>query len=129
MKFLNGVNTQVADQFFSHLLNFVCTFRNTSGIRAPIWIFLIIHQWNVKKEAKLNNSIPNAQQLIRNPKLNDAMVFQSGRRPLSCKSKKRFRLLVDECKANLLKPWSQLGRNVHLKGVQRSHNKLKRKRP
>ena len=33
---LNGVNTQVAEQFFSHLLNFVFIFRNTNAVRAPL---------------------------------------------------------------------------------------------
>ena len=56
---LDGVNTQVAEQFFSHLLNFVCTFRNTSTIRAPLWILLILHNWNLKKEQKLNNTVPS----------------------------------------------------------------------
>ena len=126
---LKGVNTEVAEQFFSHLLKFVCTFRNTNAIRAPIWILLIIHQWNLKKEAKLNNSLPNAQQLVSNPKLNQEKKFYSCRRLLSNKSKNRFNLLVDECRAKLLKPWSLEGMEVQQRAVQRRFNKRKRKRP
>ena len=76
-KALNGVNTQVAEQFFSHLLKFVFTFRNTSSIRAQIWILLIIHQWNLKKEVKLNNTIPTKQQIRKVPMLKDVNVFKT----------------------------------------------------
>ena len=43
-KELDGVNTEVAEQFFSHLLHFVFTFRNTSTVRAPLWMMLILYQ-------------------------------------------------------------------------------------
>lgn len=43
-KELNGVNTKVAEQFFSHLLKFVKLFTNTTPERAKFSILLIILQ-------------------------------------------------------------------------------------
>ena len=122
---LNGVNTQVAEQFFSHLLKFVFTFRNTSSIRAQIWILLIIHQWNLKKEVKLNNTIPTKQQILKVSMLKDVNVFKTWHVSVSKKSKKRINMISDKLKLKLLKPWGGSKLKVN---IQAKKQKFKRKR-
>ena len=103
---MKGVNTQVDEQFFSHLLQFVFTFRNTSATRAPLWILLIQHQWNLKKESKLNNSIPSKEQLKLVPSLKSHKVFYCAKRPISEKSCTLIKTMYSKLKNRLLKPWS-----------------------
>ena len=102
---LKNVNTEVAEQFFSHLLRFVHTFRNTSAIRAPIWILLIVHQWNLKKEVKLNNSLPTKTQIKNDPSLGHIKSFRTWEIPSSKRSKHRLTNMKNEFKDKLLKPW------------------------
>ena len=102
---LNAVNTQVAEQFFAFLLKFVVTFRNTSAIRAPVWISLIQHQWNLKKEAKINNSLPTKKQMKQKRNVNLTNGFICSRRPVSEKSKARLVALHGKLRRRLLEQW------------------------
>ena len=60
---LKGVNTECAEQYFARLLKFVTLFKNTSLARAPIWLMIIQHEWNVCKEARINNSAPSKKMV------------------------------------------------------------------
>ena len=122
---LNGVNTQVAEQFFSHLLKFVVTFRNTNSIRAPIWISLILHQWNVRKEVKLTNSIPTKKHMENVPICNRVKFFKTWKNNVSGKSKKRLKSLTDELRIQLIRPWTPRVSTLNNKVIGQS---LKRKR-
>ena len=67
---LDVVNTQVAEQFLLHLLIFIYTFRNTSALRAQLWLYLILHNWNIiKKECRLSYSVPSSDQKKKLPYL------------------------------------------------------------
>ena len=102
---LKAVNTQVAEQFFAFLLKFVATFRNTSAIRAPVWIYLIQHQWNLKKEANINNTRPTKVKIEKRPELELLPGSQCNRLPVSAKSIARLRDLRGKLSRRLLKPW------------------------
>ena len=116
---LNGVNTEVAEQFFSHLLNFVKLFTNTCSVRAKIWIILIFHQWNLKKELKINNSAPSPEQLKKIPQLKNVKRYKGGTRKISDKSEKKRSELFCKIKANLLKPWVRKDLMVHKSAKRR----------
>ena len=105
---LNGVNTEVAEQFFSHLLNFVFMFRNTSAIRAPLWILLITHQWNLRKVAKINNSKPSKEQVRLIANLKNIKMFKCSKRAVSIMSEARLVALHKVVKNKLLLSWCRL---------------------
>ena len=58
---LKAVKTEVAEQFFSYLLNFVQLFKNATPKTVKIWMLLIVNHWNLKKMVKINNSVSTAE--------------------------------------------------------------------
>ena len=100
------VNTECAEQFFSHLLSFVHTFRNSSMLRAPFWLLLIVHQQNLKKECKINNSAPTNEQIKELPHLAKLRYFSCKRRCVSIRSKETMRRLESTFRRRLLGCWS-----------------------
>ena len=73
---LKGVNTECAEQYFAHLLKFVLLFKNTRLTRAPIWLMIIQHQWNIRKEARLINSAPSKKMVDELPSLRFVKGFK-----------------------------------------------------
>ena len=72
---LIGVNTESAEQYFAHLLKFVTLFKNTSSVRALIWLLIIQHNWNLRKEARINNSAPSKDMISELPDLKSLKSF------------------------------------------------------
>ena len=103
---LDVVNTQVAEQFLLHLLIFVYTFRNTSALRAHLWLYLILHNWNIiKKECRLCNSVPSNDQKKKLPYLYNVKVLKCRLSDMSERSRKRIEMLIGGFKFKPLKDW------------------------
>ena len=102
---LNGVTTESAELYFAHLLKFVMLFKNTSLARASIWLIVIHHQWNVRKEARLNNSSPSKMMVGELPLLRFANDFKTKVKCVSEKTRKQLLTMKTEISMKLLKPW------------------------
>ena len=103
---LKGVNTESAEQYFAHLLKFVTLFKNTSSTRAPIWLMVIQHQWNIRKEARLNNSAPSKKMVCDLPLLKFVKAFKTKVKCISEKTKKQLLSMETEVRLKLLEPWA-----------------------
>ena len=102
---MKGVNTECAEQYFAHLLKFAILFRNTSSTRALIWLLIIQHGWNVRKEARINNPAPSKKMVSELSYLRRVKAFKTGERSLSEETKKQFFAMETEVRAKLLQKW------------------------
>ena len=102
---LKGVNTECAEQYFAHLLKFAILFKNTSSTRALVWLLIIQHGWNVRKEARINNSSPSKKMVSELLYLRCVKAFKTGERSLSEETKKQIFSMETEVRAKLLEKW------------------------
>ena len=102
---LKGVNTECAEQYFAHLLKFVILFKNTSLTRAPIWLMIIQHQWNLRKEARLKNSAPSKKMMQELPSLRFVKGFKTVLKGTSRRTNTKLSALQSEVLKELSKPW------------------------
>ena len=114
---LKSVNTEVAEQFFAHLLNFVKLFKNSNLARAKTWMLLIVHLWNKKKMVKINNSTPSIDQLKKIPNLKTVKRYKCFSRSISVKSQKKKDSLFSQLMSKSLKPWVCPGIDKEIKFI------------
>ena len=67
---------------------------------------VIQHQWNIRKEARLNNSSPSKKMVCDLPLLKFVKAFKTKVKCISEKTKKQLLTMETEIRMKLLKPWA-----------------------
>ena len=96
---------------FRSLAEVVTLFKNTSLARAPIWLMIIQHEWNVRKEARINNSAPSKKMVNELPQLRFVKAFQTQVKLVCDNTKKQLTAMETELRRKLLQPFG-LSREV-----------------